>query len=160
VTKVCFKCGQEKPLEAFYRHPQMADGRLNKCKECTKNDTKSNRNEKLEYYQAYDRSRGDLPNRIEARKAYQGTSQYRESSSAAKQRYMRRYPAKTQARNAVNNALRDGRLTKLPCEVCGSAESEAHHDDYSKPLEVRWLCDTDHKAWHKAERERRRQEAA
>ncbi len=39
-TKVCFKCGIDKPLSDYYAHKQMGDGHLNKCKDCTKSDTK------------------------------------------------------------------------------------------------------------------------
>lgn len=38
--KICFKCGIEKPLTDYYKHKQMGDGHLGKCKDCTKNDTK------------------------------------------------------------------------------------------------------------------------
>ena len=41
-TKTCFKCNLEKKLEDFYKHPQMPDGRVNKCKECNKKDTRDN----------------------------------------------------------------------------------------------------------------------
>lgn len=41
-TKVCFKCGIEKPLTEFYVHKQMGDGHLNKCKDCTRKDAKEN----------------------------------------------------------------------------------------------------------------------
>ena len=40
--KTCFKCGKEKDLSFFYKHKRMMDGHLNKCKECTKTDAKTN----------------------------------------------------------------------------------------------------------------------
>jgi len=46
-TKICFKCGIEKPLNEFYRHKQMRDGHLNKCKACTKLDTATVFNKKI-----------------------------------------------------------------------------------------------------------------
>jgi hypothetical protein len=56
------------------------------------------------------------------------------------------------AHNAVNNAIRDGRMDRgEKCEVCGCFEKlHAHHDNYNNPLIVRWLCATHHKQWHHA----------
>ena len=63
---------------------------------------------------------------------------------------MDRYPHKRVAVIMVNNAVRDGRLAKLPCEVCGTTKRvQGHHDDYSKPLDVVWLCPKHHAERHK-----------
>jgi hypothetical protein len=48
----------------------------------------------------------------------------------------------------VQRARKRGTLVKSNCEVCGSEKSEAHHDDYSQPLVVRWLCRRHHKIHH------------
>lgn len=59
------------------------------------------------------------------------------------------HPEKWRAHQAVQTALRNGTLTKRPCEVCGSTvRIHGHHDDYSKPLEVIWLCHSHHMERH------------
>lgn len=55
---------------------------------------------------------------------------------------------KKRAQNVVNNEVRRGRLERQPCEVCGNPRSHAHHDDYSQPLMIRWLCHTHHEEHH------------
>ncbi len=54
------------------------------------------------------------------------------------------------AEKKVQTAKLNGTLTQKPCEVCGKMKSQAHHNDYSKPLEVRWLCPKHHKEADKA----------
>lgn len=55
------------------------------------------------------------------------------------------------ARSKLNHYIRDKRLLRQPCEICG-AKAEVHHDDYNKPLDVRWLCFRHHREWHKTNR--------
>ena len=129
--KECFKCGETKGLSFFYKHPMMADGRLGKCKECAKRDTRKNRQLKIDYYRQYDRERGNRQ-----------TLDYQRE-------YRRKNPEKYEAHKKVGNAVRDGRLKKEPCSVCGSTENlHAHHEDYSNPLEVTWLCAAHHRQLH------------
>lgn len=54
------------------------------------------------------------------------------------------------ARAKVANAIAAGRISRQPCEVCAEQKAEAHHDDYNKPLNVRWLCRGCHLAWHRS----------
>ncbi len=133
MTKKCFKCGEIKLIEMFYVHSRMADGHLNKCKLCTKKDSeiRYSNPEALKRIIAYERERERDP----ARKALK--LQY--------QRRMRlKSPGKFRARNKVMSAIRSGRITRKPCEVCGNLKSEAHHDDYRKYLNVKWLCRKHH----------------
>jgi hypothetical protein len=60
------------------------------------------------------------------------------------------HPLKHSASSKVSNAVRSGALTRMPCEVCGTDKKvEGHHDDYTKPLLVRWLCLQHHREWHR-----------
>ncbi|WP_453978585.1 hypothetical protein [Brevundimonas sp. Marseille-Q4549] len=56
---------------------------------------------------------------------------------------------RTLIRSAARYAASVGKLTKQPCEVCGGWPVEGHHDDYEKPLEVRWLCPEHHRQHHR-----------
>lgn len=62
--------------------------------------------------------------------------------------YRKRYPERIKARRQVGKAIREGRLNRLPCATCGNIKSEAHHEDYDKPLEVDWLCKKCHAGIH------------
>jgi hypothetical protein len=127
----------------------MADGYLGKCKNCAKADVVENRNKKLEYYRQYDRDRANDPERVEGRKAYASTSAGKEVHARALKKSAEKYPEKNAARVALGNAVRDGRVTRKPCRVCGNKKSQGHHHDYSKPFDVIWLCTKHHAEEHK-----------
>jgi hypothetical protein len=135
-SKECFKCKAIKPLEEFYKHPMMADGRLNKCKECTKRDSNKHRSDNLEKVRAYDRQRGKTPKRIalsvELTKSWRAEDKRRQV-----------------AHNKVRRAIIKGLLVRQSCQRCGNAKTEGHHEDYDKPLDVMWLCTPCHKQRHK-----------
>lgn len=124
-----------KPLSEFYKHKEMADGHLNKCKECAKADDKARRDANPEKVRAYDRERAKLPHR-------------RKLATEVARRYRQENPKRYKCNTAVNNALKRGKLVKLPCWVCGRQNVEAHHPDYDAPLSVVWLCAEHHKEIH------------
>lgn len=64
-------------------------------------------------------------------------------------RYIENNPEVSNAHREVNGALAHGEIERLPCEICGREKAEAHHCDYSKPLEVMWLCKKHHAEWHR-----------
>lgn len=70
---------------------------------------------------------------------------------ARQAKWRERNPLKRWAHLATASALKRGILVREPCEVCGEANVDAHHDDYDRPLRVRWLCRKHHKAEHRGE---------
>ena len=135
-SKVCFKCSVDKPITEYYKHAQMGDGHLNKCKECTKKDANQHRSDNLERIREYDRQRGKLAKRIA------GNTEITRAWRAEDKR-------RQQAHTAVAKGLRHGTIFKEPCCRCGNEKSLAHHDDYDKPLDIMWLCQPCHKQRHK-----------
>lgn len=121
--KRCPRCGETKPLEAFNRNRSRPSGRQDYCKTCTRSHRKANR-EKRRAMQRDWRRRN--PDKIR---------QYRRTRES-------NHPEKEAANAAVRAAVDAGRLVRATvCEYCGNAtKTEGHHRDYSKQLEVVWLC--------------------
>lgn len=151
MSKTCFKCGIEKPLTEFYPHKRMADGHVNKCKECNKVDIRENYSKNKEYYQEYDKKRAMAPHRVAARKAYQNTEDGKDAVRRAHRNSRKKFPEKFSARRKLKYNIDTGKIIKpSTCSICGcGGRIHGHHEDYSKPLDVVWLCVKCHSDVHK-----------
>lgn len=158
MEKKCFKCGEIKPLSEYYKHKAMSDGHLNKCKVCTKNDANKHRADNIEKVREYDRNRPNKEERAKKSIEYQKTEKGKEVRRKATQNY-RKDKIRNQAHMDLNNALKYGKITKPSnCSNCGiDCNPHGHHDDYSKALDVRWLCVKCHNDFHNAVREKQRE---
>jgi hypothetical protein len=136
LLRVCKRCGEERALEQFRRLPSKNHSYT--CKPC-ENDARKPYRRSAEA-RAKERAYRDA-NKERLRERYKKYN---------KTRY--RDPTKTRTHSMVVRALKDGRLIKGVCEVCGSVDVQAHHDDYSKPLTVRWLCILHHAQRHAEDR--------
>lgn len=149
LEKPCIRCSKVLPLSEFYVHAQMGDGHLNKCKACCKEQEKLRRAAKPEFLKAYEKTRSKTPKRKALAKEISSREKHRTAAVVRSRQYRGELPAIYDAHKLVNNHLRDGKITQLPCEICGKTTSvRAHHDDYAKPLDVRWLCAVHHREWH------------
>lgn len=61
----------------------------------------------------------------------------------------KRYPERALARRLLQYAVKAGKIKRQPCKVCGKKNTHGHHDDYYKPLEVKWFCALHHTEYHK-----------
>lgn len=127
--KRCVACGSSKPDESFYKGKKS-------CKPCY-----------IVQMRNYRRARGDAYREWE--RAHWRANPKRRAEKFARTRVWRlNNPDKYRAQIAANNAIRAGRLVRpAMCSACGGGGPiDAHHDDYSQPLLVRWLCKKCH--WH------------
>lgn len=137
----CSCCGVPKEPSEFYP-------RYKQCKKCN-----------------YTKNRARVLANPEKHRAYfvKWRAEHRDEKAAADARWQREHPDRVIARNnkwiaanrtarraheIVQNEIDRGRLQRCGCEVCGNAKADAHHDDYSKPLDIRWLCRVHHKEIH------------
>jgi len=150
MEKTCRKCGKIKLAEEFYIHLQMSDGRLNICKDCVKQRVKERerRLSKDPDWLIKERTRG----RDKYHRLYKGFGA--NGTTEAKKAWAKRNRLKIAAGRMAIRALGVGRLIKKPCEVCGDEKVEMHHDDYYKPIDVRWLCIKHHNEHHVILREK------
>lgn len=135
-TQKCTKCGETKPLDDFYQSNRYLDGHTAQCKAC----------KRLYYLKNIDtisannaRWREENKDWLrEYRKKYQAQSYARDKIK----QYYKAHPERRRATNTLNRAIAKGTIKpKKRCEVCKKKERiDAHHDDYSKPLAVKWLC--------------------
>ena len=132
--KTCGICKEEKEASSFGKRAASNDGLAAKCKLCQK---------------VYDKARDSQHHRIEARAIYAQTEEGKLAGNKAKSKYRNKNPVKAKAHAQVARAIRGGKLFKESCQICGSNDGiHAHHNDYAKPLNIRWLCSEHHNQWH------------
>jgi len=135
--KTCFKCNHTGPLSDFYPHKRMADGHLNKCIKCTKADAKARREAKKKDPEWMIKERARC--RVKFAK-YRADGRYKKYPRA-------KYPMPS-ANKQSDAAIRTGKIKRLPCEICGKTDAQGHHEDYAKPMDLKFLCARHHADRH------------
>lgn len=159
--KSCSKCGVAKVLDDFYIQKRSSGLRFAACKDCVKRRVRENRIERIDYYKEFDarRYREQPARRAHAKRCHEKWSRSKRGKAVVRARKVAQ-AEQYSARSLLWSALLTGKLQRLPCEICGNPESEGHHDDYSKPLDVRWLCAKHHAEHHRIHGKSKRQEIA
>jgi len=143
----CKTCGVEKPIETFPKyHAKGLIGRRGTCRDCW--NAKWTPIIVAHGRRYYHENTHGYRDKQKARTMLQ----HRADKGAHRRRnvaYSDRHPLKAAAKQSVTVAVRSGRLSRRACQVCGMSKTQAHHDDYSKPFVVLWLCLVHHGERHR-----------
>ena len=149
---LCRRCKEDKEETEFF--PSRLKKRDYRCRDCCKTYAVAHRKDNEAVRKAgrerMRRWRANNPELCQAQDQEQSIK-HRERRNAYARKYAKDNPGKKNAQLKAAKAVKDGILIPQPCEVCGGwgKRIEKHHDDYSKPLEVRWFCSTHHHRHHK-----------
>ena len=153
--QTCSKCKSQKPHSEYYKSSKTV------CKPCCLEKCAEYREKNREKVRAHDRERNNTDarrkdRRDRNRRKYENP-EFRASETARHKRNVEKHPIRHSAVWAANNAQKAGKLHKEPCQRCGQVDNvQAHHEDYSKPLDVVWLCPKHHGERHREINEHRR----
>lgn len=148
MQKECYRCKQTKPLAGFEKNHRMKDGHINLCKSCRNKDRAGRRARNIEAYRRWDRLEGMSPARQEAQRRRHRSESKKKTNQAARAKWNAANPEKYAAQQAIASAIRYGHVIRQPCFICGKPNAQAHHADYSRPLQVTWLCAKHHIETH------------
>ncbi len=138
VERRCCICKQTKPLEAFTKSKRAPRGHSYRCRVCCAQRVTRRR-----------ASDSDFREKLRtAERARRATPIAKKKMAIQRRKYDAGNPKKRRVYERVKEAVRLGSLVRGACEVCGFLRVHGHHDDYNKPLIVRWLCPAHHAKWH------------
>lgn len=155
IVKTCPKCLLSKHESDFGRQRSRKDGLQAWCRKCRASWTASEagRRSLVKAQRKYRSTEaGRETRRASSMRGYKkcmATEAGRKMRSATQARHNARHPDRHRARRLLNHAVARENIFRQPCEVCGAKKVEAHHSDYSKPLDVRWLCRMHHREHHR-----------
>lgn len=138
-VKTCTSCGKIKGFDEFQKRYSSRDFLTASCRECLHERDRA-------------RYKKEREQRSVKHKEYMATEGGKISHARSSLKWKENNAVKRAAHVILRNAIRNGRVTKEPCFVCGSEETVAHHPSYDLPLDVVWLCQAHHVQLHVAHR--------
>ena len=144
--RTCKTCGIPKELDQFPAYVVRGKrGYRRECKTCWNKKWSPIVTEHNKRY--YHENISGMRDSQKARTAKQHRASWLKHAER-NQAYAHRHPEREAAKVQVKIAVRSGRLKRQLCVKCG-AKAQCHHDDYSKPLDVMWLCPFHHGERHR-----------